>query len=309
MTSRRFTSFSWGVFAYTLLVILWGYFLRISESGDGCGTDWPVCRAAMSPEPTSFSTLVELTHRLTSGLVLVLALVMAVWAFRRYPRGSAVRFGATAALVFTITESLFGAVVVVFGWVAGDVSAGRIFIRPFHVTNTFLLMAAFALTALWASRDTARVPSIAGPKARPVLWAAVAVLALAWTGSWTGLAATAFSAGSLREGVDQYLDPEHLLIVLRLLHPLLAIFVAVLLARTASRLRASSSDPLIHPLSSALVVLAVTQLVLGPLTVALGNPIWARLVHLALADALWVALAFAGAIALERPGAPLKSDR
>ena len=299
MSRRGFTRFSWGVLAYSLLVILWGYFLRISESGDGCGTDWPLCRAAVTPDRPEFSTLVELTHRLSSGLVLVAALAMVIWAFRAYPRGSAVRFGAMAALVFTLSESLFGAILVVFGWVAGDVSTGRILIRPVHVTNTFFLIAALALTPYWASRGTARRPALSGPAARLPIGAVIGALALAWTGAWTGLATTAFSAGSVREGIAQYMDPEHLLVSLRLLHPILAVAVVAVLLRTASALRSRFSDPWIRPLAAAVAVFAVAQLIVGPATIALGNPVWARLLHLALADALWIALILAGATALD----------
>lgn len=299
MESRGFTRFSWGVFGYALAVILWGYFLRISESGDGCGEDWPLCRAAAAPATPEFSTLVELTHRLSSGLVLILAIAMAVWAFRAFPRGSAVRWGAGAALLFTITESLFGAVVVVFGWVAGDISTGRILIRPFHVTNTFLLLAAFALTAFWATRSASRLPPLRSPAGKRVLLGGLGALALAWTGAWTGLAATAFSATSIREGLEQYLDPEHLLVSLRLLHPALAVVVFVLLWRIARYLRARCADPWIRPLATAVVILAGAQLIFGPITILLGNPVWARLVHLFIADALWVALLFAGATALD----------
>jgi heme A synthase len=229
--NRQFSLFAWGVFGYSLLAILWGYFLRISESGDGCGTDWPLCHGAVVPATPHFSTFVEFTHRLSSGLVLLLVLAMAVWAFRAFPRGAAVRKAAGASLLFTVSESLFGAVLVVFGWVATDVSTGRILIRPVHVTNTFLLMAALVLTAWWASRGTSRVPSLRSDRVRLLLPGMLGTLALAWTGAWTGLATTAFPAQTLQEGVGQYLDPEHLLVSLRMLHPLLAVAVVAILIR------------------------------------------------------------------------------
>jgi heme A synthase len=309
MSDRGFTRLAWGVFGYSLLAILWGYFLRISESGDGCGTDWPLCRAVVTSDSPEFATWVELTHRLSSGLVLIGVLALMIWAFRAYPRGSAVRFGATAALVFTISESLFGAVLVLFGWVAGDISTGRILIRPVHVTNTFFLIAALALTPYWASRGIARVPKLEGPTARLLLVAIVGALALAWTGAWTGLAATAFAADSLREGLSQYLEPEHLLVTLRLAHPLLAVGVVLLLLRTSSRLRANFSDPILHRLAGAVAALAVAQLVVGPIAIALGNPVWARILHLALADALWVALVLAGATALSEAAGDVSRAR
>jgi heme A synthase len=300
MSPSSFRRLSWGVAGYTLLVILWGYFLRISESGDGCGTDWPLCNGAVIPGAPAFSTLVEFSHRLTSGIVLLAVIGLAVAAFRTFPRGHALRFGALAALVLTITESLFGAILVVYGWVAGDISVGRMLIRPVHVTNTFLLMAALALTAWWATREVSRIPrpvprSRAGGVA-PLVLPVLGVLALAWTGAWTGLAVTAFPAETLREGMGQYVDPEHLLIYLRMSHPILAIVVIGVLVRFAARTRelgAAHGDPALGRLALVVGALALIQLAAGPFTIVLGNPVGMRLVHLLLADLLWVALVLA----------------
>jgi heme A synthase len=296
---RRFAFFASGVFVYSLLAILWGYFLRISESGDGCGTDWPLCHGAVVPEAAHFSTFVEFTHRLSSGVVLLLVAAMAVWAFRAFPRGAAVRRGAGASLLLTLSESLFGAVLVVFGWVAGDVSTGRILIRPLHVTNTFLLMAALALTAWWALRGTPRVPPLRAAGVRLLLPAFLGTLALAWTGAWTGLAATAFPATTLQEGMGQYLAPEHLLVPLRMLHPVLAVGVVILLVRLALRVRERHAASTPRRLAVAVGGLALVQLVVGPVTILLGNPVAARLGHLLLADLLWVALILLGSTVLE----------
>ncbi|TVR59614.1 MAG: heme A synthase [Gemmatimonadales bacterium] len=289
----RFIPFAWGVFIYSMLVILWGYFLRISESGDGCGTDWPLCHGAMVPAGHTFPTWVEFVHRATSGVVLLLVIAMAIWAFRAFPRGHAVRLGAALALLFTITESLFGAVLVIFGWVATDISTARILLRPFHVTNTFLLMGALALTPFWATRRMSRAPRLRAASTR-LLWPAlIGSLALGWTGSWTGLAATAFPAGSVADGIGQYVTGEHLLIYLRIIHPVLAVAVVAILIRWSRRIRsAHPSSQLIRGVALGVAILAVVQLVLGPVTVLLLNPVGTRLLHLFLADLIWVGLLF-----------------
>lgn len=296
---RGFPSFAWGVLAYSLLVILWGYFLRISGSGDGCGTDWPLCLGEVVPRQAEVSTLVELTHRISSGVVLVLVLAMVIWALRAYPAGHLVRRAAGASLLLTITESLFGAVLVVFGWVAGDVSTGRILIRPVHVTNTFLLLGALSLTAWWAWRGTATLPNLRGGTFRALLPGVAGFFLLAWTGSWTGLATHAFPVATIRDGVGQYLSPEHLLVQLRILHPLLALGVVYLLVRLGRSFRARFDAPVVRRLAGAVMGLAAIQLVVGPFTVLLLNPVWSGLLHLLLADLLWIGLLFLGAAALE----------
>ncbi len=290
-----FARFAWGVFGYSILVILWGYFLRISESGDGCGTDWPLCHGAVVPAGHTFPTWVEFVHRISSGLVLLLVVILFAWALKGFVRRHPVRIGAGLALLFTVTESIFGAVLVIYGWVAGDISTARIVLRPLHVTNTFLLMAALAVTPFWASRGTPRIPSLGGPKARALWPAVVGTLVLAWTGSWTGLAATAFPAESVAEGLGQYLTGEHLLIYLRLTHPILAVFVVALIFWSAGRFRRLETDPVARTLVATVAGLGLLQLLVGPVTVLLMNPIWSRLLHLLLADLLWIGLILAWA--------------
>jgi heme A synthase len=309
LSPAAFARMAWGVGGYTLAVILWGYFLRISESGDGCGTDWPLCHGEVIPASPTFSTLVEFSHRLTSGVVLLAVLALAFVAFRSFPRGHALRFGAGAALVLTLTESLFGAVLVVFGWVAGDISLGRTLIRPVHVTNTFLLMASLALTAWWATRLVSTLPRPGPGALRPLVLPLLGVLALAWTGAWTGLAVTAFPAESLGEGLGQYVAPEHILIWLRMSHPVLALAVIVLLVRLARdtwALAQHRGDGALGRLAVGVGALAAVQLLAGPLTIAAGNPVGMRLFHLLLADLLWVALVLLVSArfesALHRPG-------
>lgn len=312
MTPIAFRRLAWGTAAYTLLAILWGYFLRISETGDGCATDWPLCLGDVVPKAPEFSTLIEFSHRLSSGLVLVLALLLAVAAFRTFPKGHAIRKAAAAALLFTLTEALVGAILVVFGWVAGDISLGRIIIRPFHVTNTFLLMASMALTAWWATRGVAAVPRPTRAERRPLLLPILGVLALAWTGAWTGLAVTAFPAETIGEGLAQYSETPHFLITLRLSHPILAVLVILVLVRFARHTRARAVGAAFdHPapdrglarLAVAIGALALLQLAAGPLTIVAGNPAWMRLLHLLLADLLWVAVVLAASAHVEVRGA------
>ncbi|MCS6831187.1 MAG: COX15/CtaA family protein, partial [bacterium] len=63
--------FCWGVLAYNVLVILWGAFVRATGSGAGCGSHWPTCNGEVIPRPQSVETLIEFTHRATSGLALL----------------------------------------------------------------------------------------------------------------------------------------------------------------------------------------------------------------------------------------------
>ncbi len=298
MGPNRFARYAWGVFGYSLLVVVWGYFLRISRSGDGCGTDWPLCLGAAIPAAPGFPTLVEYVHRLTSGIVLVLVVVMAVWAFRRFPRGHGVRLAAGLALLFTVTESLFGAMLVVFGLVAEDASLARVLIRPFHVSNTFLLIGALALTPWWASRGTPARIRWNHPDRLLLLAGVGAIALLGWTGSWTGLANAAFPADSLRGGIGQYLSPEHALIYLRIAHPVVAVPAILFLGWLGIRTWRTAGSSDLPLLGLALTVTAGVQILLGPLSVLAREGVAVPLLHLFAADLAWVALLLIGATLL-----------
>ena len=64
----RFAKYSWIVLVYNLVVILWGAYVRATGSGAGCGSHWPLCNGEVIPRAPEVETLVEFTHRLSSGL-------------------------------------------------------------------------------------------------------------------------------------------------------------------------------------------------------------------------------------------------
>jgi len=59
MKLQPFAKAAWGVLAYSILVILWGAYVRISFSGDGCGDHWPLCHGEVIPTAPSVKTLIE----------------------------------------------------------------------------------------------------------------------------------------------------------------------------------------------------------------------------------------------------------
>jgi cytochrome c oxidase assembly protein subunit 15 len=151
MKLNRFAKYTWGVLALNLAVILWGAYVRASGSGAGCGSHWPLCNGVVIPRAPQIETIVEFTHRLSSGLSLVLVVGMLVWSFRAFPKGDKVRLGASLSMFFIITEALVGAGLVLFKWVAQDASLGRAISIGIHLVNTFLLLGSITLTAWWAS--------------------------------------------------------------------------------------------------------------------------------------------------------------
>ena len=61
-------------------------FVRATNSGAGCGRNWPLCKGNIFPEFSKIETVIEFTHRSTSGLSLVLVLVLGYFAFKLFPK-------------------------------------------------------------------------------------------------------------------------------------------------------------------------------------------------------------------------------
>src|SRR5262245_55927570 len=69
----------------TFLMIIIGAITRVTESGMGCGTDWPHCNGKIIPEFQNIETVIEFGHRVFALLVGAFALLAFVTA-RRYHR-------------------------------------------------------------------------------------------------------------------------------------------------------------------------------------------------------------------------------
>jgi heme a synthase len=287
--TRRFQWFSQGVLLYTLGVILWGAFVRATGSGAGCGDHWPVCNGEVIPRAPSLQTLIEYTHRLTSGLATVFAVALYVWSRREFPQGHPGRRAALWALVFMLTEGLVGAGIVLLKYVAQDERLGRAVWMGVHLTNTFLLVGAQTLV-VWASRGRAgMVLKGQGPVGALSAASLAGMLLLGVSGAVAALGDTLFPAQSLTHGFQQDLsETAHVLLRLRVLHPLIAVSVGAFLVfagRWMARLRPS---PDVRRMSTWLTVAYVAQLCAGVTNLVLLAPVALQLVHLLLADGVWM---------------------
>ncbi len=288
----RFTKYVWLVLAYNLAVILWGAYVRATGSGAGCGAHWPLCQGEVVPREPEVETLIELSHRLSSGLVLIFALILVIWAFKVFPKGSLVRKGAVVTLGFTLTEALVGAGLVLFGLTAQNDSAARAVSIAVHLVNTFLLLASLSLTAWWAAcGEPARFEWKPRSWLLTVAW--VGTLFIGVSGAITALGDTLFPASSLMEGFSQDFDASaHFLLRLRVYHPLVAVIVSgyiLGLIRWLQRDRQWERKWVFRLLTS----LMITQLAAGAINVVLLAPVWMQLVHLLLADLVWISLILA----------------
>ncbi|WP_438020024.1 COX15/CtaA family protein [Sorangium sp. So ce315] len=302
MTQARFWKFAALALAFTLGVILWGAFVRATGSGAGCGSHWPTCNGDVIPRSPSAETFIEFTHRATSGVAFLLVALQLVWAFVAYPAGHPVRGGASASMLFMITEAAVGAGIVLLEYVAHNASAARAVWMAVHLINTFLLVGAMTCTLYWA-RGGRRV-RLRGQGATGALLAVAlaGVLAVGVTGAIAALGDTLFAASSLREGIAQDFSPTaHFLLPLRTLHPAVAVVVSGYLLFARGAIAARRPSPLVQRLSTATGGLVLLQIAAGVVNLLLLAPVWMQLVHLLLADLLWMVLVTLAAAALGEP--------
>ncbi|HLL72927.1 MAG TPA: COX15/CtaA family protein [Pyrinomonadaceae bacterium] len=299
MKLTRLARYAWLVVAVNLFVIVWGAYVRASFSGDGCGSHWPLCNGEVIPTTGLLKTLIELTHRLTSGVALLLVIWM-VWQTKLFPRGHRVRRGAFWSLIFILIEALIGAALVKFELVAGNASVARAFVMSIHLVNTFLLLAALSLTAWWAMGGAG--VRLRGQGKVSLLFALglAGTLLIAVSGAIAALGDTLFPASSLAQGIRQDFSPAaHFLVRLRVLHPLLAVLIGCYAVAAASYV-----NTFLRPgertkkLTNLLTTLFIVQLTVGIMNVSLLAPVWLQLTHLLLADFFWIALVLTAASAL-----------
>ena len=289
---------AWLVLAYNLGVIAWGAYVRATGSGAGCGAHWPLCDGRIVPRSLGAATLIEYSHRLTSGLALVSVIVLLLWVRRACPSGHPARRGALMSLLFMLTEAAVGAGLVLFELVAENASIARALFMAVHLSNTFILVAWMTLTAWWLSGGQAVAPADRPGRAAAVAALLGCVILVGVSGSIAALGDTLFPSQTLAEALAADVSPtSHLLIRLRVLHPALAVATGALLV-IAIPLLTRASGAQAQQLGRVVVGLVIAQLAAGAINVLLLAPVWMQLFHLLLADLLWIALVLVSATVL-----------
>ena len=297
-------TFAWLVLFYNVLVILWGAYVRATGSGAGCGAHWPLCNGEMVPRAPSAEMLVEFSHRLSSGFALIAVVMLAIWVWRQVAAPHPARRAAIASVAFIVTEALLGAALVLFRLVARDESLARAMVMPLHLVNTLALLLCLTLTAYWLSGGA---PVSVSRRVRAFgMFIGVFVLfaAVGKTGAIAALGDTLYPATSLTAGLTADLSSTgSLLLRLRLLHPALGVAVGLVLIYAVASVPIDPRQRAGQAARRLVIVLTTAQVGLGFVNVWLLAPVWMQLLHLAVADLLWIALVVTAAAALAAPDA------
>jgi heme A synthase len=276
----RTERFAWLAVGWSVTTILLGAVVRATHSGAGCGRTWPTCQGQLLPELAG-ATSIEFTHRMASAVALLVVAVLVGLVHRRRPKAHPARRAVIWAGIAVLAEAMIGALIVLYEGVEADASVARAISVPLHLANTLALLAALTLTA-WFLAGGGRL-QLKGNVRRWMLAGGIGLVAIAITGAVTALADTLFPSASIIEAVSaDFSATEHFLTRLRIIHPLLALAV-VIVGFAVGRGREAPQRSV-----RRLALLTLLQLGIGVANIVLGTPLWLQLVHLAVANVIWI---------------------
>ena len=273
-----------GTAALTWGLIVFGAVVRVTESGLGCGNDWPLCNGTIFPPLDNITAWIEWLHRLFAALIGFCGLATLALAWRHYRLHDARVLRLTAiAAGFFILQSALGAIVVFLDLPPTFVTL--------HLGVAMLLLAALLAAAIVAwhkpilARESDSVLAHAGINAA---FALLIILTGALVrGSGATLACVAWPL--CYAGVILPLD-EGALAVIHMLHRYSVLAMAFTLCLLLRRVWQLRPDSLSLRLALAAALVYLLQIGVGAMfVISVAGPEWGA-AHVGLAAATWALL-------------------
>ena len=171
---RKLAHFSLGA---TLLLVAIGGLVRSTGSGLGCSTSWPDCSGQLIPDFTNHKVVIEFSHRVVAGIVMVLIAVLAFKARKLKDEHPRLWVPSLIALGLVLFQAGLGALVVKLELEAESV--------VLHLTAAMSVVAALIyLIGVAAATDNPQPSYRDAGLARRALYAALSVLFLLMVGSY-----------------------------------------------------------------------------------------------------------------------------
>jgi len=273
-----------------ICVILFGAVVRITGSGAGCGQHWPACKGELIHLPTTLETLIEYTHRLTSGVFGLGLIGLLLRALRLFPRRHPVRRWAVASVVLLGVEAIMGMLLVRFELVANDASVARGFVMPIHLVNTLLLLGAMTHMSFYTLPPN--LTDSGKRRATTVMsLIVVAFLAVAASGAVTALGDTVHANLAIHpsSGPSEGLLALRFLESARAVHPVLAIsLVAAMLVALVRAVEGGASS--LQARGRIALGLLLSQVCIGIVNVMLSAPAFLQVLHLLVTCLIWITI-------------------
>lgn len=305
-THRGFANIAYILLGFTVLVALFGAFVRASLSGDGCGTSWPLCNGEVLPIGASAKTLVEFTHRATSGLLLTGIVAAYIWSRFNFEAGNLARKAMGWSVISTIISALIGAGLVLLSWVVHDKSVGRAITMPIHLVNNYFLLGSLLVSALAASGGPKLSFKNQGATGSAIKLGLGGFFILGMTGALSAMGKTAYStelsaANTFFQRIQMHIgDNAAPLLRGGVLHPLVATAVGLLIVFTCGLVAEQRKHPDVTRWAKYTVGLFAVQFVFGIVNLVFSAPLWMQLLHLTLAIGNWLTLVVLACFALRK---------
>jgi heme A synthase len=286
---RSLRRYSFFTLIVSILVILWGAYVRATGAGAGCGKHWPLCNGEVIPRAPAVETIVEFTHRISSGVAFLLVLGLLIWVLRTFHAGHLARIFAGLAMGSMIIEALIGAGLVLFELVAFNSSATRAVIGALHLLNTFVLLGSIMAVIENLELKSPTVFELYSTRGLLLMLGMVGIILVGMSGAIAALGDTLFPSSTLIEGIRQDFNANaHFLLRLRIWHPVIALLASLSIL---IGIRLPPPGEMRAPqLQMVLTLLILTQLLAGLINVLLLAPVWLQILHLLLADLIWLGL-------------------
>ena len=285
-----FRIFAIAALAAALEQVTLGGVVRVTESGMGCGPDWPTCNGEWLPPLDNPATIIEYAHRLSATALGFLVVIAAALAFMRRRVIAPFAFRASiAAVPLTVAAALLG-------WATVATDLGWEY-RLLHLTIAELLVAALVAAVIfgWRARTgAARAVRFGAAGDDTARWltvgAVVGTLLVILSGSFmVGYGAgTSCATWPLCRGG---LLPDGAAYLIHMGHRYVAALVGAVIVAACWRAWATSPDgsPVRVGAGAALAAFAV-QIGLGAAVVWSGFDGEYKAIHLSLATVVWIAL-------------------
>ena len=98
-----------------LLILLGGALVTKTDSGMGCGRSWPLCNGQLIPDVITSELIIEAAHRIVSGSVGIMVLILSVWTWKKIGHIRETKFLSFLSFTFLLLQGLIGAAAVKWG--------------------------------------------------------------------------------------------------------------------------------------------------------------------------------------------------
>ena len=252
----RFRKLSIGSLLATVMLVAIGGFVRATQSGLGCGDDWPHCNGRLAPALETRAEIIEFSHRFVAMIVGFMVLGLAILALRHYRNRPQILWPTLGALALVVGQALLGALVVI-----QELKAGTVVI---HLAGSMSLLALLIYVTGIVSADQGKLEVEADAALSRRSWfMALGVLLLLMVGSYVSSYPDRPPEWPL---IDGRLVPDltNEVFFVHFLHRAVAVIVGVLLFLFCLRVIKRKQD---HPLGArfahAALGLFVVEILVG----------------------------------------------